>query len=107
MGRAEPSDVAMVQAEVRTWQVAHPEATLAEIEQEVDRRLGALRAAMSSAVAEAEEPTARPTCPACGVWMHRDRKRTIRQGTAHGGTVEVTGQAWRCPVRGAGVFPPG
>jgi hypothetical protein len=38
--------------------------------------------------------------------MHRDRLRGVRQATAHGGTVELTGQTWRCPACGAGLFPP-
>lgn len=106
MSRTDQPDMAAVEAAMRTWRQAHPGATLLEIEQEVDRQLGALRAALIGAVAAAAETDAIPSCPTCGQRMHRDRVRTVQQATAHGGTLEVTGQSWRCPVCGTGLFPP-
>jgi hypothetical protein len=105
MSRSEQPDMAAVETAMRTWRQAHPTATLLEIEKEVDRQLGALRAALIGAVAE-EEDAAIPLCPICGHRMHRDRRRTVRQATGHGGTLEFSGQTWRCPVCGTGLFPP-
>lgn len=105
MSGSDQPDVAAVETAMRAWRQAHPTATLHEIEAEVDQQLGAVRAALIGAVAgEGEE--AIPSCPACGHRMHRDRMRTVQQATAHGGTLELTGQAWRCPVCGTGLFPP-
>jgi YgiT-type zinc finger domain-containing protein len=106
MSRSERPDMAAVDAALRAWQRAHPTATLLEIEQAVDRQLGALRAALIGATAADVETDAIPACPACGRRMHRDRVRTVQQATAHGGTLALTGQAWRCPVCGTGLFPP-
>jgi hypothetical protein len=107
MSRTDQPDMAAVEAAMRTWRQAHPTATLREIEQEVDRQMGALRAALIGAVAtDAETAEAIPSCPTCGRRMHRDRVRAVQQATAHGGTLELTGQSWRCPVCGTGLFPP-
>lgn len=107
MSRPHQPDSAAVQVALAAWAVAHPEATLMEIEHEVDRQLGALRASLIGAVAEVSaSEIAVPRCPTCAALMHRDRERTVRQATAHGGTVEVSGPTWRCPACGAGLFPP-
>ena len=106
MSQAAQPDGAAVEAAIRAWRRAHPAATLLEIEQEVDRQMGALRAALIGAVAADAETAAIPPCPTCGRRMHRDRVRTVQQATAHGGTLELAGRSWRCPACGAGLFPP-
>lgn len=93
-------------ATLTAWLAEHPEATLAEIERAVDRELCEVRAAMISQAAQVGERDERPDCPACGAPMHRSRRRTIRQTTAHNGEVVLDGQEWRCPACGAGFFPP-
>lgn len=56
---------------LREWRMAHPKATLAEIEAEGDRRLAVLRGqlltdvALASAAADLTSD-ARPVCPDCG-----------------------------------------
>jgi hypothetical protein len=106
MPRRDAPERSDVVAALAAWQRAHPAATLLEIEHEVDRQLGALRASLVAEVATAASSEAVPACPACAHPMHRDRLRGVRQATAHGGTVELTGQTWRCPACGAGLFPP-
>lgn len=107
MSQSAQPDVVAVEGALRAWRQAHPTATLREIEDEVDRQLGALRAALVGAVAAEPGPRAAPpSCPSCGRRMHRDRVRTVRQETAHGSTLELAGQTWRCPGCGTGLFPP-
>lgn len=89
------------------WQAAHPTATLAEIEQAVDRQLSASRAALIASTAMAGEPGERPAYPDCGQRMHRSATRSIQLTTAHEGHVELQGQVSVCPACGAGLFPPG
>lgn len=88
------------------WRAAHPEATMADIEHEVDRQLSATRAALISDLAARVPSGARPVCSTCGTPMERHGRgsRTLR--TAHEGEVTVTGPTYRCPACGAGVFPP-
>ncbi len=94
------------------WRVAHPRATLAEIEAETDRRLAELRArliqdtAQDSAAAEMGETVARPVCPTCGVKLVKRGKRTRRLTTSHEQAVTLERQYLACPQCGAGFFPP-
>ena len=65
---------AQVRAEVQAWRATRPQATLTQIEQEVDRRLAAARARLVEAVAQAGPVAAAP--PACptppsGAWWWR------------------------------------
>src|SRR3954468_7749537 len=109
MPRSDTSDLTAVQRAMLAWRVAHPDATLLEIEQEVDRQLGTYRAALIGDVAATAEPAPTdppPGCLVCGQPMQRDRRRTVAAATAHGGEVTLTGQTWRCPACGAGLFPP-
>lgn len=96
-------------AALAAWRAAHPAATLAEIEHEVDHQLSAARATLISklAVAGREVAADRPTCPACGAALARQgtRQRTVR--TAQNGEVRLAGPSYRCPGCGTGVFPPG
>jgi ribosomal protein S27AE len=95
------------------WRAAHPRATLAEIEREVDARLAAARAKLLEAAATAgpagdpasgAEP---PTCPACGAVLAVEGERTRRLRTTHEQEVVLRRAYARCPACGAGVFPPG
>ena len=93
------------EAALAAWRVAHPAATLAEIEQAVDQHLSAYRATLITTTAAAP-PGPRPACPTCGTPLHRVGPRTRRLRTAHGGELTFTEPAYRCPACGAGVFPP-
>jgi hypothetical protein len=95
-------------AGVEAWRAAHPQATLRQIEVEVDRRLAAARAQLIAAIAQGgpveEEP---PPCPACGTPMRWDGERSRHLTTTHAQTIELTRRYARCPACGTGLFPPG
>ena len=100
--------VAQVRVDVQAWRGAHPQATLKQIEQEVDRRLAAARARLVEAAALAGPPEeAPPPCPACGGAMRWDGERSRRLTTTHDQAVVLTRRYARCPACGAGLFPPG
>ncbi len=99
-------------AAVAQWRVAHPQATLAEIEQAVDEQMNRLRArlieqaAQVSAAAESEASQGL-VCEQCGQARH-SRGRARRRWQTHGGQqVEVERTSVTCPQCGGGFFPPG
>lgn len=101
-------------AEMDAWRAAHPTATLAEIETALDERLSALRRhLLTETVSKSPQadwssrpPDLRPTCPTCAVPLQPRGKRT-RQLRTTGGDVTLNRTYGRCPICGAGVFPPG
>lgn len=97
---------------VAQWRVAHPQATLAEIEQAVDEQMNRLRAqliaqaAQASASAESEASQGL-VCEQCGQSLQA-RGRARRRWQTHGGQqVEVERTYVTCPQCGGGFFPPG
>lgn len=99
-------------ASVAHWRAAHPKATLAEIEQAVDKQINRLRARMieqaaqASAAAESESSQGR-VCEQCGQPLQA-RGRAHRRWQTHGGQeVEVERTYVTCPQCGGGFFPPG
>ena len=91
--------------EMRSWREEHPEATLQEIEDEVDHRMARMRAglvegtAMTSAAVEvgsgaAEQPT---RCPTCGGVRHSRGKQVRRLRTTGEQTVLPLAQLWLLP----------
>ena len=108
-----PPDGLTILAEMDAWRAAHPTATLAEIETALDERLSALRRRLlTETVSKSPQadwstrpPAQRPTCPTCGVPLQPRGKRT-RQLRTSGGDVTLNRTYGRCPVCGAGVFPP-
>lgn len=93
-------------AALATWQAAHPDATLAEIEHAVDRHLSAYRAALITTAAAARAPDTRPVCPGCGTGLQRVGRRSRHLATAQGGDLVFHEPVWRCPACGAGLSPP-
>jgi predicted RNA-binding Zn-ribbon protein involved in translation (DUF1610 family) len=99
---------------MRDWRQAHPRASLAAIEQEVEARLARLRArlvedtalASTSTDVGALEETTRPRCPDCGpVLVERgqyERTITIRGNQP----VRLRRSYAVCPTCGVGLFPP-
>lgn len=90
---------------LRQWRQAHPEATLTEIERELDRQWHARRVALLAEVAQTGSDGL-GVCPTCGTAL-------VRRG-AHDRTLRSDGDqvttlhrpyAW-CPVCQAGLFPP-
>ncbi len=99
---------AQVRADVQAWRAAHPQATLKQIEQEVDRQLAAARARLVAAAALAGPvDVAPPACPECGAAMTWEGERTRRLTTTHDEVIELRRRYARCPRCGTGLFPPG
>ena len=100
---------------MKEWRLQHPKATLREIEQTLDERLGKMRArlladaALASAAADiqAAQGEEQPICPACGVVLE-GRGRQVRHLTTHQDQVVTLERSYGvCPACGAGFFPPG
>lgn len=108
---------AAVEEELIGWRAAHPTATLAEIEAEVQAALSRLQARYLSDLVHASAaanlrqtpPAARPRCATCG-------GAPRAQGGLQERAVLTPGQPeplrlersyGECEARGSGVFPPG
>lgn len=100
---------------LKEWRLAHPRATLREIEGALDERLAGLRArlladaALASAAAEWKSGTTDtvPVCPMCGTPL-KARGAHERDLQTHGGqTVSLSRAYGVCPTCGGGLFPPG
>lgn len=99
-------------AAVAHWREAHPQATLAEIEQAVDEQMNRLRAQLIGQAAQASraagsEASQGLVCEQCGLRLQA-RGRARRRWQTHGGQqVEVERTYVSCPQCGSGFFPPG
>ena len=91
---------------MRQWRVAHPHATLTEIEQELDRQWRTLRAALLGQLAPrgVEDLGA---CSTCGAAMIRRGQQTRTLRTDGDQSLVLRRAYASCPVCGHGVFPPG
>ena len=98
---------------IADWREQHPKATFREIEEEVDKRLSALRAkmisdtAMASAQAEWESGAAGVVCPKCGEKLEKKGKKKRKLQTQGRREVELVREYGVCPKCGQGIFPPG
>jgi len=94
------------------WRKQHSKATFAEIERETMKRMAELQARLMEEMAHMSEARDwangdEPSCPECGVKMHRrgERKRHLQ---GQGGQEVVVNRAYAvCPKCGAEFFPPG
>lgn len=95
------------------WREKNGKATLREIEDEVDKRLSALRAqmitdtAMQSANASWAGAEAGARCPQCGTGLQKKGKKKRRLQTQEGQAIELEREYGVCPKCGQGFFPPG
>ena len=99
-------------AAVAQWRVAHPKATLAEIEHAVDERLNRLRARLIEQSAQASaaagsEASQGLVCQECGQPLQARGKARRTWQTQGGQQVEVERTYVTCPQCGGGFFPPG
>lgn len=103
-----------VTAEMRAWRLAHPKATLREIERELDVRLNQMRARMiedlvstSHAADWGVAPAAEiPRCPTCDHPLEETGTK-VRTLQTHGGQdIHLERPYGTCPACGAGLFPP-
>jgi hypothetical protein len=88
------------------WRHQHPQATLTEIEAELDQQMRRLRAEVLAETATATGNDV-GTCPQCGTALvHRgDRERTLL--TDGDEPLMLSRSYATCPACGCGLFPPG
>lgn len=105
-----------VMSEVKEWRIAHPRATLSEIEKALDERMAKLRIrlvtdlAMASAAGEITEAAGKEqqVCPACGQGVLEARGKQERWLTSRDNqTIRLERSYGVCPHCGAGFFPSG
>jgi RNase P subunit RPR2 len=99
-------------AAVAQWRMAHPQATLAEIEQAVDEQMNRLRAqlieqAAQVSTAAGSEASQGLVCEQCGQALQARGRARRRWQTQGGQQVEVERAYVTCPQCGGGFFPPG
>lgn len=98
---------------MKEWRLAHPKATMREIEQAVEERVNRLRARLLEDVALASEARdwtqeqERPRCPVCQTPLHARGKRVRRLQTTGGLDITLSRSYGTCPECGTGLFPPG
>lgn len=92
-----------MEAEVRQWRRAHPDASFTEIEQVLDDRWRAVRAGLL--VALAGEDAATPRCPDCGGQLVRRGTHTRTLWTQGDRPVALTRSYATCPACGTGLSP--
>jgi hypothetical protein len=100
---------------MRDWRVAHPHATLREMETELDVRWARLRArmledmALASTAADwaAAPSTAQPICPHCDQPLVARGQHTRHLQTHGGRELALTRSYGVCPSCQEGLFPPG
>lgn len=99
---------------LREWRALHPRATLREIEEELDRRLGRVRAqmladlALASRAAEVSdgETGERARCGQCGGALVSGGKRQRTLQTVNDQAVTLEREYASCPACGSRFFPP-
>jgi len=97
---------------VAQWREEHPRATMREIEDEIDKRLSALRAKLISDTANASEQGKWETaegvqCPDCGAKLIKKGKKKRVLLTRDGQEIELDREYAVCPGCGQGIFSPG
>ncbi len=99
---------------MREWRLAHPKATLREMEVELDARWAQVRArmledmALASTAADWEDAPAReqPQCPQCGCPVQPRGKQTRHLQTHGGRELTLARRYGICPSCQDGFFPP-
>lgn len=99
--------------QVKQWRLAHPQATLNEIEQALDAQLGQLRARLLEDLAQAsdaaqldEQTVAPPRCQQCGEQL-RGRGAHVRElATAHQQQLRLERTRRHLPTLRRWAFPP-
>jgi transposase len=103
-----PADQFVVaHAEFIQWRMAHPHATLAEIEARFDQAFSALRSTEIARTAVADVPHVTPVCPDCQRPMQRHGVRTRHLVTRDEGQLDLPLPRYRCSVCGTELSPPG
>jgi YgiT-type zinc finger domain-containing protein len=100
---------------LREWRAQHPQASLREIEAELDQRLARLRArllqdsVLQSQARDWQEAPAgqQPLCPECGQVLEAKGSQRRELQTHGQQAVVLERQYGVCPKCGMGFFPPG
>jgi predicted RNA-binding Zn-ribbon protein involved in translation (DUF1610 family) len=100
---------------VKGWRLAHPRATMQEIEEELDKQLARLRVQMLTDTAMASASTAmrsgveaeRAVCPECGKALEARGKQERLLTSQHNQVVKLERSYGVCPQCEAGFFPSG
>ena len=100
---------------MKQWRLEHPKATLSEMEQALDERLGRLRARMLEDLAlaspaahlnsAADQP--RAVCPGCGSVLESRGAKLRQLRTHHDQPLSLWRSYGVCPTCQVGFFPPG
>ena len=104
-----------VMSGMKEWRLQHPKATLKEIEEALDERLGRMRARMlqdtalasTAADIKGSQESERPVCRECGTRLSERGKHRRRLVSHREQTLELERSYGECPTCGAGLFPPG
>lgn len=102
----DPIDVTTITQQLAVWRGGHPEATLTEIEAEVDRALAAFRNQTVGTLAHATPTDNPPACPACDRPMQRHGSRPRSLLTRDEGQLDLVLPRYRCPSCGTELSPP-
>lgn len=94
-----------LEQEVRAWRQTHPQASLTEIEQELDHRLQAVRATFLGELAAGA--VAEQRCPACGGALLARGRRERTLTTQGNEPLSLKRRYLHCPACDSGLFPPG
>lgn len=102
-------------AGMKEWRLAHPKATLSEIEAALDERLEKVRARMLQDAAQVSEAAdlagagrgEGAKCPECGEELQDQGQETRELTTKGGQKIALRRSYGLCPRCGARLFPPG
>jgi RNA polymerase-binding transcription factor DksA len=100
-----------VMSGMKEWRIQHPKATLSEMEDALDERLGKMRArmledlAMASAAVNLNASEAK--CSECGSRLESRGKKARKVRTHHNQEIGLSRGYGVCPQCGASFFPPG
>lgn len=98
---------------ISEWRGKNAKATFREIEEEIDKRLSAMRAqmiadtAVNSVSADWKGLEKGAACPQCGVELKGKGKKKRKMETRGGQVIELEREYGVCPKCGQGIFPPG
>jgi RNA polymerase-binding transcription factor DksA len=99
---------------MKEWRLQHPKASLSEIEQALDERLGKARALMLQDLAlasaavdiQASQGQDRPRCRKCGGKLESRGRHRRELLTQHDQTLRLERSYGVCPTCGEAFFPP-
>lgn len=105
----------MISAAIVEWRKEHPEATLTEIEEEVDDRVSQMRTQMVQDLAlqgrtvdlTSLAKEKRPRCPQCGRPVQANGKQERKLITEHNQRIELERSQAYCPHCQVTFFPSG